>query len=283
MTYCLGIKTKDGLVLASDSRSNSGADQVNVCRKMHTFVRTGERLFILLTSGSLSCSQSVITLLGRDFDQGLGLASAETFYDAARVVGDRIRRVAELDRQALEQDKFSFNVHVILAGQIRGQAHDLYLIYPQGNPLRATEDSPFLQIGECKYGRPILDRGVRYDGTTLDDAARYALISLDSTMRSNVTVGPPIDLLVYGRDALRITPPSAIPRQGPRSPRDPDPLGAGADGRPSRNCLPSNSGSPASPTDPRTRFADASARFARGGTRRSGSGSTTDFKDDPKN
>ncbi len=205
MTYCLGIKTNDGLVLASDCRSNSGADQVNVCRKMHTFVRPGERLFVLLTSGSLSCSQSVITLLGRDFDEGLGLAAAETFYDAARVVGDRIRRVAELDRQALEHDKFSFNVHVILAGQIRGQGHDLYLIYPQGNPLRTTEDSPFLQIGECKYGRPILDRGVRYDGTTLDDAARYALISLDSTMRSNVTVGPPIDLLVYSRDALRVT------------------------------------------------------------------------------
>jgi putative proteasome-type protease len=205
MTYCLGIKTNDGLVMASDSRSNSGADQVNVCRKMHPFVRPGERVFILLTSGSLSCSQSVITLLRRDFDQGLGLADAETFYEAARIVGDRIRRVAELDRQALEQDKFSFNVHMILAGQIRGQDHDLYLIYPQGNPLRATEDSPFLQIGECKYGRPILDRGVRYDGTTLDDAARYALISLDSTMRSNVTVGPPIDLLVYCRDALRIT------------------------------------------------------------------------------
>jgi putative proteasome-type protease len=204
MTYCLGIKTSEGLVLASDSRSNSGADQVKVCCKMHTFVRPGERVFVLLTSGSLSCSQSVITLLGRDFDQGLGLASAQTFYDAARVVGDRIRCVADLDRQALEQDKFSFNVHVILAGQIRGQDHDLYLIYPQGNPLRATEDSPFLQIGECKYGRPILDRGVRYDGTTLDDGARYALISLDSTMRSNVTVGPPIDLLVYSRDALRI-------------------------------------------------------------------------------
>jgi putative proteasome-type protease len=203
MTYCLGIKTNEGLVVASDSRSNSGADQVAICRKMHTFVHPGERVFALLTSGSLSCSQSVITLLGRDFDQGRGLAAAETFYDAARVVGDQIRRVAELDRDALEHDKFTFNVHIILAGQIRGQSHDLYLIYPQGNPLRATEDSPFLQIGECKYGRPILDRGIRHDVTTLDDAARYALISLDSTMRSNVTVGPPIDLLVYPRDSLR--------------------------------------------------------------------------------
>ena len=121
---------------------------------MHTFVHPGERVFILLTSGSLSCSQSVVTLLGRDFDQGLGLAAAETFYDAARVVGDRIRRVAELDRQALEQDKFSFNVHVILAGQIRGQAHELYLIYPQGNPLRATDDSPSSRSASASTGGP---------------------------------------------------------------------------------------------------------------------------------
>src|SRR6185437_5374906 len=98
MTYCLGIKTREGLVMASDSRSNAGYDQVNVCRKMHTFERPGERVFIALTSGSLSCSQSVVTLLGLDFDQGRGLAAAETFYDAARVVGDQIRRVAALDR-----------------------------------------------------------------------------------------------------------------------------------------------------------------------------------------
>jgi putative proteasome-type protease len=191
--------------MASDSRSNASYDQVNVCRKLHTFVEPGERVFVLLTSGSLSCSQSVITLLRRDFDQGLGLAAAKSMYDAARVVGDQVRRVSAIDRQALEQDDYKFNVHIILAGQIRGENHDLYLIYPQGNPLRATEDSPFLQIGECKYGRPILDRGVRYDRTTLDDAARYALISLDSTMRSNVTVGPPIDLLIYSRDDLKIT------------------------------------------------------------------------------
>lgn len=190
--------------MASDSRSNAGYDQVNVCQKMHTFEKPGDRLFVLLVSGSLSCSQSVMTLLGRDFAQGLGLAAAETFYDAARVVGDQVRRISALDRQALEMDQFKFNVHILLGGQIRGQDHELYLIYPQGNPLRATEDSPFLQIGECKYGRPILDRGIRHHRTSLDDAARYALISLDSTMRSNVTVGPPIDLLVYTRDDLRI-------------------------------------------------------------------------------
>ena len=149
-----------------------------------------------MTSGSLSCSQSIIALLRRDFEQGRGLASCETMYDAARVVGEQVRRVAELDRPALERDEYRFNVHTILAGQIRGHPHDLYMIYPQGNPLRASEESPYLQIGECKYGRPILDRGVRFDRTTLDDAALYALISLDSTMRSNVTVGPPIDLLI---------------------------------------------------------------------------------------
>ncbi len=204
MTYCLGITTKDGFVVASDSRSNAGYDQVNVCRKMHTFVTPGDRVLVALTSGSLSCSQSIVTLLRQDFDAGAGLAAAGSMYEAARVVGAQVRRVAALDREPLERDEYKFNVNIILAGQIRGQPHDLYLIYPQGNPLRATEDSPFLQIGECKYGRPILDRGVRFDRTTLDDAARYALISLDSTMRSNVTVGPPIDLLVYERDELQV-------------------------------------------------------------------------------
>lgn len=216
MTYCLGITTKDGFVVASDSRSNAGYDQVNVCRKMHLFEQPGERVFVALTSGSLSCSQSIVTLLRRDFDKGAGLASVETMYDAARAVGEQVRRVSELDRQSLERDGYKVNVHFILAGQIRGQPHDLYLIYPQGNPLRSSEESPFLQIGECKYGRPILDRGIRYDQTSLDDAARYALISIDSTMRSNVTVGPPIDLLVYGRDELNLR------RRRRLTDRDPD-------------------------------------------------------------
>lgn len=205
MTYCLGIKTRDGLVMASDSRTNAGFDQVNVARKMHTFEAEGERVFVLLASGSLSCTQSIVTLLDRDFREGRGLAAAETFYDAARAVGDQVRRVAQLDREALERDDYRFNVHLILGGQIRGQPHELYLIYPQGNPLCASDDSPFLQIGECKYGRPILDRGVRFDRTTLEDASRYALISIDSTMRSNVTVGPPIDLLVYSAGELRVS------------------------------------------------------------------------------
>jgi putative proteasome-type protease len=205
MTYCLGIMTHEGLVLASDSRTNAGYDQVNVCRKMHTFVQQGERVFVVLTSGSLSLTQSVITLLQRDFEQGRGLATAPALYDAARAVGDQVRRVSEMDRAALEQDDYRFNIHLLLGGQVGRQLPGLYLIYPQGNPLAATEDSPYLQIGECKYGRPILDRGVRYRLTSLEEAAKYALISLDSTMRSNVTVGPPIDLLVYRADDLKVT------------------------------------------------------------------------------
>jgi len=205
MTYCLGIVTKHGLVMASDSRTNAGYDQVNVCRKMFTFVHPGERAFIILVSGSLSCSQSIVTLLRKDFDSGAGLATAHSMYEAARVIGEQVRTVSKMDREALERDDYKFNVHLLLAGQIRGQAPDLYMVYPQGNPLRATEDSPYLQIGECKYGRPILDRGVRYDHTTLEESARYAMISIDSTIRSNVTVGPPIDLLMYAPDDLKIT------------------------------------------------------------------------------
>src|SRR5262245_22792483 len=205
MTYCLGIMTKRGLVMASDSRTNAGYDQVNVCRKMHTFVQPGERVFVILTSGSLSLTQSIITLLRRDFDLGRGLAVAPTLYDAAREVGGQIRRVSEFDLAALERDEFRFNAHLLLGGQVKNEKPLLYLIYPQGNPLAATEDSPYLQVGECKYGRPILDRGVRYEHTSLEEAAKYALISVDSTMRSNVTVGPPIDMVLYRTDELRVT------------------------------------------------------------------------------
>jgi putative proteasome-type protease len=196
--------TQEGLVLASDSRTNAGFDQVNVCRKMYRFVQPGERVFVILTSGSLSISQSVITLLSDDFDSGRGLAQANSLYDAARIVGDCVRRISDIDRASLERDSFSFNVHLLLGGQVRGQEPNLYLIYPQGNPLAATEDSLYLQLGECKYGRPILDRGIQ-STTSLEVAAKYALLSLDATMRSNVTVGPPFDLLLYKKDSLEIT------------------------------------------------------------------------------
>jgi putative proteasome-type protease len=205
MTYCLGIITKDGLVMASDSRTNAGYDQINITRKLHSFVQPGERVFIVLASGSLSLTQSVVTLLRRDFDAGRGLAQAPSMYDAARIVGDQIRKVSDMDRATLERDEYKFNVHLLLGGQVKGQPPDLFLIYPQGNPLQATQDSPYLQIGETKYGRPILDRGIRFGKTTLEEAAKYALLSLDSTMRSNVTVGPPVDLVALSIDELDVT------------------------------------------------------------------------------
>jgi len=190
--------------MASDSRSNAGYDQVNVCRKMYRFVSEGDRVFVILTSGSLSISQSVISLLRTDFEAGLGLARAPSLYHAARIVGECVRHVSEIDRASLERDHYSFNVHLLLGGQVRGAPPTLYLIYPQGNPLQATEDSPYLQLGEVKYGRPILDRGIQA-GTSLEVAAKYALLSFDATIRSNVTVGPPIDLLLYKKDSLAIT------------------------------------------------------------------------------
>ncbi|MBV9301238.1 MAG: peptidase [Acidobacteriaceae bacterium] len=205
MTYCLGIATEEGLVMASDSRSNAGYDQVNVCRKMHLFVQPAERVFVILSSGSLSISQSVVTLLRGEFDAGEGLAKACSLYQAARTVGDCVRRVSEIDRAALERDQYSFNVHLLLGGQVKGgEPPNLYLIYPQGNFLRATDDSPYLQLGECKYGRPILDRGID-SSTGLEVAAKYALLSFDATIRSNVTVGPPIEIVLYKRDSFELT------------------------------------------------------------------------------
>jgi len=204
MTYCLGIITKYGLVMASDSRTNAGSDQANVTKKMHTFSQPGERVFVLLCSGSLSCSQSILTILRRQWDKGEGLYKAQSMYDAARIVGNAVREVSDADRAALEKDDYSFNVHIVLGGQVKGEKPHLFLIYPQGNPLEATEDCPYMQIGETKYGRPILDRGVRYDTTSLELACKLALLSLDSTMKSNVTVGPPIDLLAYESDELEL-------------------------------------------------------------------------------
>jgi putative proteasome-type protease len=204
MTYCLSIMTHEGLVMASDSRTNAGYDDLNVARKMHTFAQPGERVFTVLVSGSLSLSQSVMNLVRAGFDAGQGLAQARSMYEAAREIGQAVRQVSDIDRAALERDGFTFNVHLLLSGQVRGEAPQMFLIYPQGNSLCANEDSPFLQLGEYKYGRPILDRGIVFGSTSLRTAAKYALLSFDATMRSNVTVGPPIELLLYRKDSFQL-------------------------------------------------------------------------------
>jgi putative proteasome-type protease len=171
---------------------------------MHTLCQPGERAFVVLSSGSLSLSQSVINLVRDGFAAGEGLARARSIYEAARELGEYVRQVAELDRAALERDNYSFNVHLLLGGQVRGEAPGLYMIYPQGNPISATEESPFLQLGEYKYGRPLLDRGVVYESTSLMVAAKYALLSFDATMRSNGAIGPPIEMLLYRKDSLAL-------------------------------------------------------------------------------
>ena len=204
MTYCLGLRMQHGLVLASDSRSNAGIDQVNICCKMHNFVIPGERVFVLLSSGNLSLTQSILTRIEQEFRSGKGLVDVSNFYDAARCVGRHVREISALDGPFMERDNINYSVSFLLGGQIKGERPQIYMVYAQGNPLRCTRTAPFLQIGESKYGRPILDRGIRYDQTSLDQAVKYAIISLDSTMRSNVSVVPPIDLLVYANDELDI-------------------------------------------------------------------------------
>ena len=150
MTYCLGLITRYGLVMASDSRTNAGYDQVNVCRKMHIFQQPGERVFIITDQRQPVAVAEHHHTAAAGLRPGAGLATAATMYDAARVIGDQVRRVSDIDRAALEKDDYKFNVHFILGGQVKGQPHDLYLVYPQGNPLCASEDSPFLQIGETQ-------------------------------------------------------------------------------------------------------------------------------------
>ncbi len=226
MTYCLGIMTKQGLVMASDSRTNAGYDQINVCSKMYSFVQEGERVFVVLCSGNLSLTQSIITLLQRDFDQGTGLRTAATLYDGVRVVGDQVRRVAEMDREPLERDDFKFNVHLLVGGQVRGERPNLYLVYPQGNPMAATEDSPYLQIGECKYGRPILDRGVplRADDAGRGGEIRAALARLDDALEHHRRPADRPARLRQRRAAHPAAPP--LQRGRRRLPRHPHALGA---------------------------------------------------------
>ena len=202
-------------VLSGDRDSSGAGDGLGLahqCRRrpgdglpQDAHVRSARRARLCAAHQRQSFADAVRDLPAAErLRSGQGLALASSLYEAARVIGTQIRQVSDLDRAALEKDDYRFNVHILLGGQIKGEEPGLYLVYPQGNPLHATEDSPILQIGEHKYGRPILVRGIQYEDTTLSEAAKYALISMDSTMRSNVTVGPPIDLVVYRAGELDI-------------------------------------------------------------------------------
>lgn len=205
MTYCLGIINQFGIVIGADSRTNAGVDYISAYRKLFDFSKSGERVILLCTSGNLSISQGVVTQLQRDIQnqEEFNLHTLPSLYDIAHYIGNHSREIQDRDRPWLERDKIDYHCNFLLGGQIRGEDPQLYLIYPQGNYIKATPETPFLQIGETKYGKPILDRTVK-PNTPLEAMAKCALLSIDSTMKSNISVGPPIYLAMYETDSFLI-------------------------------------------------------------------------------
>jgi len=204
MTYCVGMLLDAGLVCLSDSRTNAGVDHINTFRKMNVFERPGERVLVLMSAGNLAVTQTLVSLLReRLAAEGPNLHTVSNMFEAARHVGDCLREVHARDAEALHEFGIEFNANFILGGQILGEAPRLMHIYAAGNFIEATRDTPYFQIGEAKYGKPIIDRVIRPE-TLLDEAAKCALISMDSTIRSNLSVGLPLDLLVLRKDALAV-------------------------------------------------------------------------------
>jgi putative proteasome-type protease len=206
MTYCVAIKVNDGLVFAADTRTSAGVDDVRTYNKMHTFEFPGERVFVVLSAGNLATTQAVIAHAQRDLNDPETKTSLRTvrhMFDAADYLGQISVRAQKQVTQQVSIGGINVETTLILGGQIKGEDPAVYLIYPLGNCIAASPESPFLQVGEIKYGKPILDRFVR-PHVKLEDAARCALVSLDSTMRSNISVGPPVDLAFVPKDALRI-------------------------------------------------------------------------------
>jgi putative proteasome-type protease len=206
MTYCVGVLVREGLVMIADTRSNAGLDNIATFRKLHLFGNPGERVVILATAGNLAVSQSVVNLLtegmeNKETGEVETLEHMPSMFKSAQFVGRAIREVHRVDGDALEQQSGGFDVSMLLGGQVKGGRLRLFMIYAAGNFIEATADTPYLQIGEHKYGKPILDRSVTEE-TRLYDALKLGLISMDSTMRSNLGVGLPIDLAVVRRDAL---------------------------------------------------------------------------------
>jgi putative proteasome-type protease len=207
MTYCIGIKLAAGLVFASDSRTNAGLDQISIFRKMIVYERPGDRFMVLLSSGNLSISQSVreilqVTTLRDEHGQALTIWNATSMFDAARVLGAAMRKVYDQDGAAMRQAGLDFNATMIFGGQIQGEAMRLFLVYSAGNFIEATRETCFFQLGESKYGKPVLDRMLT-PHTPLGEAAKCALVSVDSTLKSNLSVGLPLDLVVYKEGALQ--------------------------------------------------------------------------------
>jgi putative proteasome-type protease len=206
MTYCVGLLVDTGLVMLSDSRTNAGVDQINTFRKMATFQRTDDRVLVLMSAGNLAITQAVINLLHEapeDPEQPTRIFRAANMFNAARVVGDALREIHTRDAKSLEDHGHEFNGTFILGGQIKGEEPRLFYIYAAGNFIESSIDTPYFQIGETKYGKPIIDRVISRS-SSLAQAAKCALVSMDSTIRSNLSVGPPLDLAMIRRDEFKL-------------------------------------------------------------------------------
>ncbi len=204
MTYCCGILVREGLVMFADTRTNAGVDNIATFRKLHIFQDPKKRIMAIASAGNLSISQSVVSVLTEGYDNSETgeretLMNAPTMFQAAQRVGHVIRAIYATDGKALETSDVRFDVSFLFGGQIAGERMRLFMIYSAGNFIECTADTPYLQIGEHKYGKPVLDRAVSYE-MDLYDALKVGLVSIDSTMRSNLSVGMPIDLLVVRRD-----------------------------------------------------------------------------------
>jgi putative proteasome-type protease len=220
MTYCVALKLNAGLVFLSDSRTNAGLDQISTFRKMIVYERPDDRFMVLLSAGNLSISQSVREILQveqlKEFEDSepITIWNAKSMFDAARVLGAAVRRVYDRDAVSLRQSGVEFNVSMIFGGQIKGEGMRLFQVYSAGNFIEATPETPYFQIGESKYGKPVLDRVITPD-TPLDEAAKCALVSMDSTLKSNLSVGLPLDLVVYGVGDFRTDKVVCIDEQNP--------------------------------------------------------------------
>lgn len=209
MTYCVAMRLNAGLVFLSDSRTNAGMDQISTFRKMTVYEKPDDRVVVVLTAGNLAITQAVKQLLGNEFIEGpdgepVTLWTAKSLFDCARIVGSAVRKVYARDADALQQHGIDFNCSLIIGGQIKGEAMRLFNVYAAGNFVEAGIDGVcYFQIGESKYGKPVIDRVVT-PNTPLEEAAKCALISMDSTLKSNLSVGLPLDLLVYEADALKV-------------------------------------------------------------------------------
>ena len=206
MTYCIGVMLDQGIVFASDSRTNAGVDNIAKFCKMTVFDRPGDRVIVLLSSGSLAGTQAVIGVLNQRCvaaDGAVSLWTARTMFDVAMLVADAMRDIERRDGEYLEQNDMTFNASFIVGGQISGESQRLFRIYAEGNFIEAGLDTPYFQTGETKYGKPIIERVISRT-TLVEDAIKCVLVSFDSTMRSNLSVGMPIDLMCYERDSLEV-------------------------------------------------------------------------------